>query len=62
LGVSDIRMLDRQCVGLHTPTDVAASQTGSYYAHKILMCIQYVKTLCATFTEEWKLQGYESVI
>jgi len=29
LVVSDIRILDRHCVGLHTPPDVTASQTGS---------------------------------
>ena len=29
-------MLDRHCVGLHTPPDVAASPTGSYCVYNIL--------------------------
>jgi len=29
-------MLDRYCVGLNTPPDVAASPTGCYYVYNIL--------------------------
>jgi len=55
LVVSHIRMLDRHCVGLHT-TWCGCQPNG------FLLCMQYFKTLCATFTKEWKWEGYGSVI
>jgi len=53
--VSHNRILDRHCVGLHTIW-CGCQPNG------ILLCMQYFKTLCATFTKEWKWEIYESVI
>jgi len=41
---------------VYTPPDVAASPMLSHCVCK------FFKTLSATFTKEWKWEGYESVI
>jgi len=47
-------MLERSLL-VYTPPDVLPAQ-------RDIMCKQYLKTLCATFTKEWKWEGYESAI